>query len=66
MRGPEPAERSEPRIDLLKRFWFQPVKAALCVDRGLDESGLSQHSQMLRNRGLRYAELLLDFSDRMF
>jgi len=45
--GPEPAELSEPRIDLLKRFRFQPVETALCVHRGFDEAGLAQHSQVL-------------------
>jgi hypothetical protein len=45
--GPEPAERSQPGIDLLKWFRFQPVKTALCVHRGFHETGLSQHSQVL-------------------
>ena len=45
--GPEPAELSQPGIHLLKRFGFQPVKAALRVHRGFDETGLSQHAQVL-------------------
>jgi hypothetical protein len=45
--GPEPTERSQPGIDLLKWFRFQPVEAALCVHRGFYETGLSQHSQVL-------------------
>ena len=45
--GPEPAERSEPGIHLPKWFRFQPVKAALRVHRGFDETGLAQHSQVL-------------------
>jgi hypothetical protein len=45
--GPEPTERSEPGIDLLKWFSFQPVETALCVHRGFYETGLSQHSQVL-------------------
>jgi hypothetical protein len=44
---PEQAERSQPRIDLLKWFWPQPVKTALCVDRGFHETSLAQHSQVL-------------------
>jgi len=45
--GPEPTERSQPGIDLLKWFWFQPVETALCVHRGFHETGLAQHSQVL-------------------
>ena len=45
--GPEPAERSQPGIDLLKWFGFQPVETALCVDRGFHETGLAQHAQVL-------------------
>ena len=45
--GPEPAERSQPGIHLLKWFRFQPVETALCVHRGFYETGLSQHSQVL-------------------
>jgi hypothetical protein len=45
--GPEPAERSQPGIDLLKRFRFESVETALCVHRGFYKTSLSQHSQML-------------------
>jgi hypothetical protein len=45
--GPEAAELSQPGIDLLKRFWFQPVETALCVHRGFHETGLAQHAQVL-------------------
>jgi len=45
--GPEPAELSQPGVDLLKRFGFQPVETALCVHRGFHETGLAQHSQVL-------------------
>ena len=45
--GPEPAERSQPGIQLLERFRFQPVETALCVHRGLDETGVAQHAQVL-------------------
>jgi hypothetical protein len=47
VRGPEPAERSQPGIDLLKWFRFQPVETALCVHRGLHETGLALHPQLL-------------------
>jgi hypothetical protein len=45
--GPEPAELSQPGVDLLKRFRFQPVETALCIHGGFDETGLAQHSQVL-------------------
>jgi len=45
--GPEPTERSEPGIELLKWFRFQPVETALGVHGGFHETGLSQHSQVL-------------------
>jgi hypothetical protein len=45
--GPEPTERSQPGIDLLKWFWFQPIETPLCVHRRFYETGLSQHSQVL-------------------
>jgi hypothetical protein len=44
--GPEPPEWSQPGIDFLKWFRFQPVETALCVHRGFHETGLSQHSQV--------------------
>jgi hypothetical protein len=45
--GPEPAEGSQPGIQFLKRFRFQPVETALCVHRGFYKTGLSQYSQVL-------------------
>jgi hypothetical protein len=45
--GPEPTERSQPGIHLLKGFRFQSVETALCVHRGFYETGISQHSQVL-------------------
>jgi len=45
--GPEPTERSQPGIHLLKWFRVQSVKTALCVHRVIYETGLSQHSQVL-------------------
>jgi hypothetical protein len=62
---PEPAELSQPSIDLLK--WFRPeaVKAALCVHGGFDETGLAQHSQMLGHHRLWHTKLALDLSHRL-
>ena len=47
MSRPEPTERSQPGIHLLKWFRFQAVETALRVHRGFDETGLAQHSQVL-------------------
>jgi hypothetical protein len=64
MSGPEPTERSQPGIHLLKWFRFQPVEAALCVHRGFRETGLAQHSQVLGHGRLRHTKLTLDLSNR--
>jgi hypothetical protein len=45
--GPEPAERSQPSIHLLKWLRFKAVEAALCVHRGFHETAFSQNSQVL-------------------
>jgi len=63
--GPEPAERGQPGIHLLKWFRLQPVETALCVHRGFHETGVSQHSQVLRHGRLRHAKLTLDLSNRL-
>jgi len=44
---PEPAELSQPSIQLLKWFRPQPVETALCVHRGFHETGFAQHAQVL-------------------
>ena len=65
VRGPEPAEGSQPGIDLLKWFRFQPVEAALCVHRGFDEAGLAQHPQVFGHGRLGHTKLTLDLSHRL-
>ncbi len=45
--GPEPAELSQPGIDLPKWFRSQPVETALRVHLGLHKPGVAQHSQVL-------------------
>src|SRR5882762_8279912 len=62
MSGPEPTERSEPGIHLLEWFWLQSVETALCVHRGLHETGLAQYSQVLGHGRLRHAKPTLDLS----
>src|SRR5271167_2621795 len=63
--GPEPAEPRQPGIQLLKWFRLQPVKTALCVHRGLHETGVAQHSQVLGHGRLRHTKLTLDLSHRL-
>src|SRR2546426_3818175 len=65
MSGPEPTERSELGIRLLKWFWLQPVETALCVHRGFHETGLAQHAQVLGDRGLWHPQSALDLSHRL-
>jgi len=65
MSGPEPTERSQPGLDLLKWLRSQSVETALGVHRGFHETGLAQHSQMLGNGRLRHAKLTLDLSHRL-
>jgi len=45
--GPEPAKRSQPGIQLLKWFRFQPVETTLCVHCRFYETGLAQHAEVL-------------------
>jgi hypothetical protein len=65
MSRPEPAELSQPGIQLLKWFRFQPVETALCVHRGFYETRLSQYSQVLGHGRLRHTKLTLDLSHRL-
>src|SRR5580700_706898 len=65
MLGPEPAERSQPGIHLLKWFKFQPVETALGVHRGFHETGIAQHSQVFGHRWLRHTKLTLNLSNRL-
>ncbi len=47
MSGPEPTERSQPGVHLLKWFRFQSIESALCVHLGFHETGLAQYAQVL-------------------
>jgi hypothetical protein len=44
---PDPTERSQPDIHLLKGFRFHSVESPLGVHCGFHETGLAQHSQVL-------------------
>jgi hypothetical protein len=58
--GPEATKGSEPGVDLLKWFRFEPVETALCVDGGFDETGVAQDAQVLGDGRLRHPKLTLD------
>jgi hypothetical protein len=45
--GPELTEGRQPGVNLLKRFRPQAVETALCIHRGLHETGVSKNAQML-------------------
>src|SRR5579864_2542901 len=64
--GPEPAELSQPSVNLLKWFRFQPVETALGVHRRFHETGLAQHAQVLGYGRLRHTKLALDVAHRLF
>src|SRR5947209_19696484 len=63
--GPEPAERSQPRIHLLKWFRLQTIETALRIHRGFDETRVAQHTQALGHGRLRHAKLTLEFPHRL-
>jgi hypothetical protein len=63
--GPEAAEPSQPGIQLLKWFGFEPVETALGVHCGLHETSVAQHAQVLGNGRLRHTELALNLSHRL-
>ena len=65
VRGPEPAERRQPGIQLLQWRRSQPVETALRVHGGLHEAGLAQHAQVLRHGRLRHPQLTLDLAHRL-
>jgi len=65
VRGPEPAERGQPVIHLLKRCGPEPVETALRGHRGFHESGVAQHAQVLGHGRLRHTKLALDLANRL-
>ena len=66
MGGPETAELIEPVIKFAKGFRAETVKAALCVNRDIDEAGVTEDAEVLGDRGLREAELCFDVAYRLF
>lgn len=52
VRGPEPPELRQPRIEFLEGFRFEAVETALRVDGGFNETGVAQHAQVLGDGGL--------------
>jgi len=60
---PELTKGREPFVDLFQLLGFYTVQTPLRVYRGLDEAGISQHPEVLGDRGLRHRELTLNFTD---
>ena len=65
MSGPEVTERSQPGVELLKRFVFQLVETTLSIHGAFHETGVAEHAQVLRYSRLRHAELTLDLAHRL-
>ena len=63
MRRPELAKLRQPVVHFLEGFRPDPVEATLGVHRGLDEPGVAEHAEMLRDGRLRHPQLTLDLSD---
>jgi hypothetical protein len=61
---PEATERSEPGIYFHERLGPDPVKTPLCINARLHEARLTQHPQVLGNRGLRHSQPLFDITYR--
>ena len=61
--GPESAVWGQPVVDLLPGP--QTIQTALRSNRGFNEAGLAQHTQVLGYGGLRHAQLAFDFSYRL-
>ena len=56
--------RREPLVDLLQRLGPEPVDPALGVGADLDHSGVAQHPQVLRHRGLADVQRRHQVADR--
>src|SRR5262249_30339855 len=65
MRRPEVAGGGEPGVHLTQRVWLQAIEPALGVDRGLHETGVAQHAEVLGYGRLRHPELPLDLPHRL-
>ena len=61
--GPEAPEGRQPRVDFHERLGSDPVDAPLRVHARFHEAGVAQHAQVLGDRRLRHAKLLLDLAD---
>ena len=62
--APELPVWREPRVDLGERLGTQPVNASLRVDACLDETGIPQHAQVLRDSWLVHIQRFHQLADR--
>jgi hypothetical protein len=55
--GPEPAERSEPSVELPERLRSKAINPALGIHGAFNKSRITKYSQVLGDRGLRHSQL---------
>lgn len=60
---PQPPVRSQPSVDLSQRLGANAVEAPLCIDAGLHETDVAQHTQVLRHGRLAQAQFTDEVSD---
>lgn len=63
VRRPVLPELREPFVELLEGGRLQPIQAALAVDGGFDEAGVTQHAQVFGHGRLGHVELSLERPD---
>src|SRR5436189_4422699 len=64
MRGPKPAVGRQPLIEVGERLWADAVQPPLGVDAGLNQAGVLEDTQMLRDRRLAQAQLAHQIANR--
>jgi hypothetical protein len=57
---PEAAELVDPGVNVLKRFGIDRIDAPASLSADADETAFAQRTEVLRNSGLRDAELVPD------
>jgi len=66
VRCPQLAVGGEPPVELRERLWPDPIQAALRIRPHLDQAGVLENTQMLRDAGLAQAKAVDEFADRPF
>ena len=66
VRCPQLAVGGEPLVELRERLWPDPIQAALCIRPHLDQTGILENAQVLRDGGLAQAKAVDEFAHRPF